>query len=85
MGMFFSQVFRLFCLILFLYQVACIRTSLLSPSLSPVHPPLQTSSYPPVRPLRPPPPGRGPPQGRFTDRPRSPPPDLLKGPPGGCP
>ncbi|KAI3919728.1 hypothetical protein MKX01_000169 [Papaver californicum] len=92
MGMFFSQVFRLFCLILFLSQVACIRTSPPLP-LSVVQPTSPTSLRPAVQPRDrpllpsppPPPPSDAPPTGRFADDPRSPPPGRFKGPPSGRP
>ncbi|MCL7051066.1 hypothetical protein MKW94_030206 [Papaver nudicaule] len=63
MEIFFSQVFRLLCMILLLSQVAWSRRA---------SPPFLT---PPVNP----------PKGRNADRPRPPPPGLLKGPPSGRP
>ncbi|KAI3951242.1 hypothetical protein MKW92_009501 [Papaver armeniacum] len=93
MRMFFPRVFRLFCLILLLSQVAHIRTSTPSP-LSLVQPTSPTSLvrptllHPrdhPLLPSPPPPsPNEAPPTGRFADDPRSPPPGF-KGPPSGRP
>ncbi|KAI3896413.1 hypothetical protein MKW92_046455 [Papaver armeniacum] len=92
MRMFFPRVFRLFCLILLLSQVAYIRTSTPSP-LSLVQPTSPTSLvrptlHPhdhPLLPSPPPPsPSEAPPTGRFADDPRSPPPGF-KGSPSGRP
>ncbi|KAI3880465.1 hypothetical protein MKX03_031016 [Papaver bracteatum] len=78
MGMFFSQVFRLFCSTLLLFQVAC-RTSPPSP-LSLVQSPW-TAPHPTFRLPRP----LQPPTGRREDKPRPPPPGPLRGPPSGRP
>ncbi|MCL7024931.1 hypothetical protein MKW94_004324 [Papaver nudicaule] len=73
MGMFFSEVFRLLCMILLFSQIP--RSFLASSPVSIVQPPEHPT----------PPPQNNPPSGRFADKPLSPPPGRYKGPPGGRP
>ncbi|MCL7048178.1 hypothetical protein MKW94_005459 [Papaver nudicaule] len=72
MGMFFSEVFRLLCMIFLVSQIP--RSFLASSPRSIVQPPQP-----------PPPPKMNTGSGRFADKPLSPPPGRYKGPPGGRP